>query len=309
MKKLFLAGATLAVLGGGALAADLTPVYALPVEPSGWSGLYVGINVGGTWSSANDVTITTFPMTGFPGSTPPAAVTDGSPAAASASGIFGSGRAPGLIGGGQAGYNWQLSSFVVGLEADIQGVFGRSGSITGATGVALLGPDSVAPGTTDLTAFNASKSLSVLGTVRGRAGYLMSPALLAYVTGGLAYGSVSGSAGFTTGNPGYPAAGLASPWGTANFFSEVRAGWTLGAGLEWMFAPGFSVKAEYLYYDLGTVTTELGTSGAIINLPGFAANGSPWFTNASTVATRYSGNILRVGLNYKLGNFPAFPRY
>jgi len=34
----------------------------------------------------------------------------------------------------------------------------------------------------------------------------------------------------------------------------TRAGWTLGGGLEWKFAPQWSVKAEYLYVDLGHET-------------------------------------------------------
>jgi outer membrane immunogenic protein len=40
-------------------------------------------------------------------------------------------------------------------------------------------------------------------------------------------------------------------YGTTGSFSETRAGWTLGGGLEWMFAPHWTHKAEYLYYDLG----------------------------------------------------------
>jgi outer membrane immunogenic protein len=316
MKKLFLAGAAFAALiAGRAMAADLAaPVYAVPVAPIAWSGLYVGLNAGGTWSSANDVTITTLPVRTF-GGIPTILISDAGPAAASASGIPGLGRKAGFIGGGQAGYNWQLGSFVAGVESDIQGVVGRGGgSLNRATGVALVGPGAApsgvpsAAGTPDITTFNASKNLDYLGTVRARFGYLASPALLAYATGGLAYGYVSGSAGFTTCNPAYPGAGLSPTWGASNFFSSTRAGWALGGGLEWMFAPSFTVKAEYLYYDLGSVSTELGTSGSVV-LPGSVGAGSPWFTNASTVSTRYSGNILRVGLNYQLGGLPGFPRF
>ena len=35
----------------------------------------------------------------------------------------------------------------------------------------------------------------------------------------------------------------------------MRLGWSAGAGVEWMFNPKWSVKAEYLYYDLGTANT------------------------------------------------------
>jgi outer membrane immunogenic protein len=36
--------------------------------------------------------------------------------------------------------------------------------------------------------------------------------------------------------------------------SDTRVGGTVGGGLEWMMAPNWSVKAEALYYDLGSVT-------------------------------------------------------
>jgi len=73
-----------------------------------------------------------------------------------------------------------------------------------------------------------------------------------------------------------------------------------------MFAPSSSVKVEYLYYDLGSVTAAIGTSGSV-SLPGFVGQGLQWFTNASTVSARYSGNILRVGLNYTFGGIPGIP--
>jgi outer membrane immunogenic protein len=84
----------------------------------------------------------------------------------------------------------------------------------------------------------------------------------------------------------------------------VRVGWTLGGGLEWMFVPGFTVKAEYLYYDLGSVSAEIGVSGPVV-----LAAGLPGFSNASTLSVRTSGSILRVGLNYQLGDIPALPRF
>src|SRR6516162_7162093 len=105
MVRLLLAGAAFAALiAGRAMAADLAVrSYAVPAPPVGWSGLYVGANAGSTFSSANNLSITTIPQTAF-GGVP--ATADANAAAASASGSFGSGRA-GFIGGGQAGYNWQ----------------------------------------------------------------------------------------------------------------------------------------------------------------------------------------------------------
>src|SRR6516162_8066392 len=140
MVRLLLAGAAFAALiAGRAMAADLAVrSYAVPAPPVGWSGLYVGANAGGTFSNANNLTITTSPQASF-GGLP--AIEDANAAAASASGNFGAGRQAGFIGGGQAGYNWQFGSFLAGVEADIAWIVGRGGGSNGATGVGLVGPD------------------------------------------------------------------------------------------------------------------------------------------------------------------------
>lgn len=71
-----------------------------------------------------------------------------------------------------------------------------------------------------------------LGSVTGRLGYTWgSPALL-YVKGGYAWADSQFTNGFT-GNGG-------------------RDGYTVGAGLEYMFTPSWSAKVEYQYYDFGT---------------------------------------------------------
>jgi outer membrane immunogenic protein len=256
----------------------------------------VGANVGGAWGG-DPVTINTVPA-GINSAAPLVVFSALSvPAALSASGTFGPDKG-GFIGGGQAGYNWQFDSWVAGLETDFQGVSGgKSFAGTGAANSPL------AAAGTDNTTFTASKTLNYLGTMRARSGYAVMPTLLAYATGGLAYGGASGTAGFTTTNAAFPPNGLSPAWGTAGSHSSFLAGWTLGAGLEWMFAAGWSAKVEYLYYDLGSVSYGIGTSGAIV-LPGFAPAGTNWFTNASTASTRYNGSIARIGLNYRFNSIP-----
>jgi outer membrane immunogenic protein len=297
MKKFLFVTIAVGVLAAPAMAADMAPVYtkAPPPPPScTWCGWYVGLNAGGAWDS-DSVGVVTTPVTGFGGSTA-IVTTHGAPAAASATGNL-SGNQGSFLGGGQLGYNWQKGLWVAGIEADIQG--GARGGSLGGTGVALVGPGSGATGTPDTTTFTGSKFLDYFGTVRGRVGFTTSPNVLVYATGGLAYGQVSTSAGFTTVNNAYPGIGLNSAWGTGNTTSSTRAGWTVGGGLEWMFAPRWSLKVEYLYYDLGSVAYGLGQSGSIV-LPGFGGAGSPWFTNASTASTRLDGSIARIGINYKL---------
>jgi outer membrane immunogenic protein len=149
---------------------------------------------------------------------------------------------------------------------------------------------------------NLSEKLDWFGTVRGRIGPTITPTILAYVTGGLAYGEVHatntvtgtnlvGAQGVNT--PPTAVAVLAS---SSNNFTKV--GWTAGAGLEGVISGNWTAKVEYLYIDLGDV------SGSFVT-PSIATSGA-------FVTSRYSShitdNILRVGVNYKWGG-PVVARY
>jgi opacity protein-like surface antigen len=118
--------------------------------------------------------------------------------------------------------------------------------------------------------------------VRGRAGLLVSPGALAYITGGLAFGSVN-----TTGT--LSSFDLAqAPVATDFSGNRVRAGWTIGTGLEARLAgSAWTFKVEYLYIDLG----EVGNSVVQV-----AATGVPIAVNLSS---RVTDNLIRVGGNYK----------
>jgi outer membrane immunogenic protein len=74
-----------------------------------------------------------------------------------------------------------------------------------------------------------------LGTARGRIGYAGWGSMMPYITGGAAFGDIEASV------PGFSD-------------SEMGIGWTAGVGLEYMVWSNWSVKFEYLYADLGTVT-------------------------------------------------------
>jgi outer membrane immunogenic protein len=130
----------------------------------------------------------------------------------------------GFVGGGQIGYNWQFGNFLLGVEADIQGTtVGRSDTF-------LLGAPALA--------VTVDRDLNWFATVRGRAGLTFDRVLL-YVTGGWAY--VDYGIDVTV-------AGL----GVSS--DSSKSGWTVGGGIEWMFLPKWSVKAEYLYIDVDDVT-------------------------------------------------------
>ena len=194
MKQSLFAATAMALIisAGSAVAADLpsrkeAPVYVPPPPPPLWTGFYVGLNAGGTFGGSQSVTTTGGPISN--NSLYPA----GSSAVANGLGVASNYVLPvnngGFIGGGQIGYNYQIQQFVIGLEADIQGVAGSSSSASAVTG-ASLAPYGF-PAESYVAGGSVTKSLGYLGTVRGRIGYLFTPTLLFYGTGGLAYGGAN----------------------------------------------------------------------------------------------------------------------
>jgi len=192
------------------------------------------------------------------------------------------------------------SHFLAGIEADFQGVASGSGG-----GQALgLATNPLFVGFVNpvfATATHAQMGLDYLGTVRGRLGYLATPSLLVYASGGFAYGGATLSAQQFT----FDGSGLINPGFGGTSYSNTRFGWTVGAGVEWMFAPNWSVKAEYLYYDLGGANTTFGpVVGTNIALFTPTPVGGPIWAYATSVSSRFDGHIVRAGVNYHF-NFGA----
>jgi opacity protein-like surface antigen len=146
-----------------------------------------------------------------------------------------------------------------------------------------------------------------LSTLRGRAGYLITPSLLAYATGGLAFGGVTAHTLINQTLTSIVPIVEGSSAATGQF-SNVQFGWTVGGGLEWMFSADLSLKAEYLYYDLGE--GRYGSGGPLWADLTFN-NGPALSSFFNAVATgsrvRYEGQIARVGLNYHFDPFAAGP--
>jgi len=235
-----------------------------------WTGFYVGANAGGAWSGNNSGSLQVF------GGTPALSAI---PVGRNVFNSYG-----GFLGGGQVGYNYQLmQSFVIGAEADIQGFAGNASAanFTGASASSVASYSTIG---------KASSNLQYLGTVRGRVGYLVMPTLLAYGTAGFAYGGVSSTVWLATGGTD------GSGGGGSLAYSNTQAGWTAGGGVEWMFLPNWSAKAEYLYYSLSngyasTTITDTVTPNAWAY--GIGASRS------------YNGNIVRAGVNYHFNFAPA----
>jgi outer membrane immunogenic protein len=73
-----------------------------------------------------------------------------------------------------------------------------------------------------------------------------------------------------------------------------------------MFMPNWSLKGEYLYYDLGNVTWHLSPNQSFSTFTGAVRE-----TNLSASRTRFNGSIARVGLNYHFiwGAAPVVAKY
>jgi high affinity Mn2+ porin len=136
------------------------------------------------------------------------------PAIATTGGAF-----SGVIGGVQAGYNVQLpSGMLLGVEADFTFPnYLTSNSIVSSLATARS---------------DATEQLDYVGTARGRVGYVAGP-WLTYATGGLAW----------AGERFLNAPAIGSDEKKLN----TRLGWVVGGGVEYAFAPHWSLRLEYLY--------------------------------------------------------------
>ena len=158
-------------------------------------------------------------------------------------GTLGSVSPSGGFGGIQLGYNYLLNrNWVLGYEID----------------VSFAGVDD-----SGVVATPLSSSVNAFGTARTRLGYAQGPVLL-YVTGGLAWATTE----------------VSSPTGVFTI-DRPQIGYTIGAGIEYAFAPNWSAKIEYLYADLGDTNSNL---GVVLN-------------------TDLTLSTVRLGLNYRFANW------
>jgi outer membrane immunogenic protein len=238
-------------------AADMPYTNAPPPIPDySWTGCYVGANIGYAWGNSN----VTYTQTG-------AFLTAANPANVAFSNSLGSPNISmnGLAGGGQIGCNYQIARFVFGLEGDGESV-GLSG-IAGASGTLPVGGSPASSSTL--------VSSHALFTLRPRAGFAVDRTLF-YVTGGYAAGILDYSETFTH---------LATNSVEAGTVSSTRSGWSVGAGIEYAMTNNWTIKGEYLYVNLGSVSFAT------------ANNLFPTFTSANNATLKE--NVVRLGLNYK----------
>ena len=301
MKKLIPAGifAIGVITSSFAHAADLgQPVYKAPPPPPvpvfSWTGFYVGGNVGYGWGTSKD-------DLSFLQTDPCGTVCGSPPNDLATFDATDSNKLNGVIGGVQAGYNWQVSNFLLGIETDIQ-ASGQRGTTTFG-GLILNGSVfNTIEGNNPATVTDTSQ-LRWFGTTRGRLGFV-SDRWLIYGTGGVAYGGLKESGSIQPLNA-FPPQTQNAPivWDK----STTNVGWAAGAGVENAITQNLSWKLEYLYMDLGNTTANV--SGGVGTTAGTAANcyaapGAPLcslfrFPPAGTVTSHFTDNIVRGGLNYQ----------
>jgi outer membrane immunogenic protein len=237
--------------------AVVAPVYS-------WTGFYVGVNAG--WHSAGDPTADVFTAPGF---FQPSVVGINAAFPTSLS-------SSGFAGGLQAGYNWQVSSLVVGIEADFDWMTGSKSQTTATPGSAAQA--ALGCGVPSCWVISDTAKDRWLSTVRGRVGFLPTGNVLIYATGGVAFAGWSINHTFTDTTFGYAYAPVSV---------TTRTGWTVGGGVEGAISANWLLRAEYLYAGFGTVTNTVASAAG-----GFGPT-------TLVYQDKLSEQVVRVGASYK----------
>jgi outer membrane immunogenic protein len=276
-RTLLAAAAAMVFIVCAAQAADMALKEPPPAAWT-WTGFYLGGEVGGRWQSSR--WNTTCIESGFPGAACPNATV--LPADAARFNVnnpqsFNSGS---VWGGVVAGYNWQVTNWLLGIEGNF-----AWGNNT-ATHVGIPGAES--PTVAGAPGFDNSNVKETWdGSLRLRGGFLVTPETLVYVTGGAAFTQVEFSAYCATPYPVGWCAG-AGDLGQRSTSTSIRAGWTVGGGIETRIMGNWLGRAEYRYADYGSA------SGALFGGPAGFATGDT--INASV---RVRSNIGLLGVVYK----------
>src|SRR5947199_619157 len=161
-----------------------------------------------------------------------------------------------FMGGIQGGADYQFApNWVLGVEGQYSWLGNNN------TAIAFTGAGA---------GFVYTNNQRGIGSATARAGYTWGPGLL-YVKGGYAWADVNDALTFA----GAPA--------VFTFDHNHKDGWTVGGGLEYMFAPNWSAKVEYQYYNFGNTTFTTGPADIV---------GARFRDDEHTV---------KAGLNYRFG--------
>jgi outer membrane immunogenic protein len=240
---------------GPALAADMSVKALPPIPVYNWTGFYIGAHVGGGWHSA-------------------AWFEDGMPSSPGfALGLpglrDGTVNSSGVLGGGQAGFNYQIGSTVLGIEAD-------------GSGARILGSTACFPELVG-TVQGCSTRVNSLGTVSARVGTTYYNLLLYFLGGGAWENERLQNLCDVCGPGGTPSSAIYSgtPWG-----------WTMGVGVEYALPAGWSAFLQYNYVEF--------FRGRDLNFAG---------TLPFTENIRETLSVLKLGVNYRFEWGTGLMRY
>jgi outer membrane immunogenic protein len=248
MKRLLIASATLAALiGTPALAADMPMPVKAPYNPPpayNWTGCYIGGNAGATWANDNlsPVSVSVFGVD----------VPQGT-AAGSA-----------VAGGGQVGCDYQFNSnWVIGMRG-MWDATKAQGTSSGVFAAAL--------------SVGTNVETKSFGTAVARLGYSLTPALMVYGVGGVAFAQNQYLQSLTLGGPPSLFPG-----------SDAPTGWAAGGGMSWMLAPNWDVWLEYNYLGFGDRTFTTLNGGGL----------------SLTTTVKQDVQTILVGLDFRFTNWAA----
>lgn len=167
-----------------------------------------------------------------------------------------------FMGGVQGGFDYQFApNWVIGIEAQYSWLPTNNNGVLFPLGTTV------------------TSNTDQIGSVTGRLGYTWGPALL-YAKGGYAW---------RNNNLGVNVGGVPAAYTTSG---NSKDGYTVGAGLEYMFAANWSAKAEYQYYNFGSTTF----TGGPVDIVG--------------ARSRNEDHTVKLGVNYRFGwGGPAASRY
>lgn len=224
----------------------------LPSHKSGssthqnWHGFYVGANLGYGWSRESATYINdSSPPTGLVFPLGTVVGTDHN----------------GILGGLQLGYNFQIVRWLFGLEGEFSWTDAKTSTFVVGT---LNTPSSAI--------VNAHTHWYSATTVRFG---VVQNDFLFFAKAGAAWADITYGGSATVG-------AVTNP---RNNLSPTRAGWIVGAGVEWKFASRLSAKVEYNFFDFGTVQL---TPNSALGL-------------LSTFDIKTQDHVVKLGLNYYVG--------
>jgi opacity protein-like surface antigen len=236
-------------------AATIPPPWLPWTVPWTWAGFHLGANVGyGMTKSKTDVLFSDD--------------TGANLFAASSTDT-----ANGILVGAQSGADWQLGSFVAGIETDVTFVDrGASPTLVCPTTCSAFGPV--------VSSLDQGFQMYWLATLRGRFGVTVTPDALLYVTGGAAF------AEFVPAGTGSSFEGSGNAAVIPFYTLHTKAGWAAGAGFEAHLGGPWTARLEYLHLDFG-----------IVSSPTINDQGSPLIH--ADFNSRITQDIVRAALNYK----------